>query len=147
MTTAIIGSGKPRRYASIKAVLAQTFKEMGGVKRVCHLLKLGKSRAYAFTDPDHVADIGFSAVCELVRAGSKAPVEFLCTLAGGAFHPGEASNEDLDALAVRCLQRHTGFLAAVIGKSDPKDTLLELDELIRAATQARAHVIREIEIH
>lgn len=145
--TTAIPRGKFRSYASVKEVLHRAFHELGGFKRVGDLIRARKSKAYRFTDPNSTADLGFAAVCELVRCGSRAPVEYLCALAGGAFHPGEQSNEDLDSLAVRCLQRNTGFLAAVIGKGDPREQLREIDDLMRAAGSARAHIIAQIEIH
>lgn len=120
------------------------FREAGGVKRAAAFLGKSANLLYKFADHAHKHEISFSAVCRLVEAGNTIAVDYLATLAGGAFMPGEASDDDMGAVAARAAVAHGGFLAAVITRERPEKTLIELDQLVKAAMQARAKLICEM---
>jgi len=86
---------KPRDYEDVKTVVARLFREAGGAKAVMALLKLSKTRVYAFTDPDSRSDISYARVARITQeTGAQAAAEHLAGLAGGAFLPIEIEGEE-----------------------------------------------------
>jgi hypothetical protein len=116
-----------------------------GPKEVASRIRRRLTQCYAYTDPDSDQAISYEAVCELVKAGARAPVEHICAISGGVFLPGQPTTETTDALVARCAREHGEFIAAFIGKAGTIETIRELDDLIRCAAAVRAAKVAELE--
>ncbi|WP_406853516.1 hypothetical protein ABEG18_13170 [Alsobacter sp. KACC 23698] len=144
---------KPRAYFTTKHVISRMFAEIGGPKRVAERIRKKLKQTYNYSDPQHPAEISFAAVCDLVVAGARAPIEHLCTLAGGAFLPSHTTNEGVTVLAGRACVEQAEFVAKLLDATgDGKITaaealplLKDLDDAIRTLTCARARVLADVE--
>lgn len=76
---------KPREADSPKAVIADLYNQIGGVKEVMFRFDIGKSQAYAYTDEQSAEQISFARVVSLTTPASPAAAEFLASRAGGVF--------------------------------------------------------------
>ena len=102
---------KPLQPGSPKATIASAMIEVGGPGAVAERMRRKRSVVYAYGDPDHPTHAPFDAVCELVKAGARAPIEFLAGLAGGSFTAAETPQEHFAVLVERAA-RERGVLDA-----------------------------------
>ena len=114
---------KPRPYGTPKAAVAKLFEAAGGANAVMEILKLSRTRVYAFTDPNDDAEISFSRVCALTGATEASPgAEHLAALAGGLFLPlAPASEADWYAMAGSSSRRHARTIATLLEALSPED--------------------------
>lgn len=137
---------KPRVYGADKTAIADGLVEAGGPAALVQRMKRKRSVIHAYADPDHPTHAPFDAVCDLVKAGARAPVLHLCALAGGAFAPGAPASESFSALVSRASTENGAFVGQVLaalgdGRIEPGERsklLHDLDAEIATLMSARA---------
>ncbi len=143
---------KPRKIGTPKAVVAETYRQAGGVDRVMVKIGVGKSTAYAFTDDTAPDQISFARVAALTEPGVTAPAEFLALLAGGVFLPIVPEHADLNTLCADDARAHGEAMATVfaelhagkLNKSGAAKALAKIDDALRAFTALRVVVDEEV---
>jgi hypothetical protein len=76
---------KRRDADTPKGAISDLFEQVGGVKEVQVRLGVGKSQAYAYTDPQAHEELSFARVAALTGPGASAAAEYLASRAGGVF--------------------------------------------------------------
>lgn len=76
---------KRREADTPKGVVSDLFDQVGGVKEVQVRLGIGKSQAYAYTDPQSPEELSFARAAALTTPSSPAAAEYLASRAGGIF--------------------------------------------------------------
>lgn len=133
---------KPRAIGTPKAAVCELVAQAGGVERVMVRLGIGKSEAYAYTDPQSDREISFSRVAALTAPGCTSAVEYLAALAHGVFLPLADDPAHISSLTSDALRKH-GLAAAdmVEALEDGRVTAAEAREAlpqVEAAARAMA---------
>ena len=147
---------KPRDVTTPKRCVGELFDEVGGVKAVMVALDIGKTQAYAFTDPAEPEQISFARVASLTGPDTAAAARYLAHLAGGVFCPmpkADAAAGPLE-LTSEAARSHGEALAAVIDSlKDQRITpaeagraLAEVDEAMRDLAALRGHLVAVAEV-
>ena len=142
---------KPRDVTTPKRCVAELFDEAGGVKAVMVTLDIGKTQAYAFTDPAEPEQISFARVASLTGPDTAAAARYLAHLAGGVFCPmpkAEAGAGPLE-LTSEAARSHGEALAVVIDSlkdnritpDEARKALAELDEAMSDLAALRGHLV------
>lgn len=76
---------KRREADTPKAVVSDLFDQVGGVKEVQIRLGVGKSQAYAYTDPQSPEELSLARAAALTSPGAPAVAEYFAYRAGGVF--------------------------------------------------------------
>lgn len=76
---------KRREADTPKGVVSDLFDQVGGIKEVMFRFDIGKSQAYAYSDPTTNEQISFARVVSLTSPTSPAAAEYLASRAGGVF--------------------------------------------------------------
>jgi hypothetical protein len=76
---------KRREADTPKGAISDLFDQVGGVKEVQVRLGVGKSQAYAYTDPQSPEELSFARAAALTGPGASAAAEYLASRAGGVF--------------------------------------------------------------
>ena len=105
---------KPRAIGTPKAAVCDLVAQAGGVERVMVRLGIGKSEAYAYTDPQSDRDISFPRVAALTAPGCTAAVEYLAALAHGVFLPLPAAATTIASLTADALRKHGAAAAELV---------------------------------
>jgi hypothetical protein len=112
---------KVRPFGSTADVVERSYSEMGGIKKVQHILKesigveKSQTQLYAYRDPDEHDQISYDLMRKLVReTGCVAPAEDMASLAGGFFVPGEVEEPCIHTLTAKTAKEHGEFFAAVL---------------------------------
>lgn len=131
---------KPRDYLSPKGAVTRLYDQVGGVGEVERILMIGRSLAYAFTDPREAErEISFARVVALSGPGRDAAAAYLAGVCGGVFVPLAAGDAVLH-LATADAARETGEALAqvVTALADGEMTRLEAVAATRELDQALA---------
>lgn len=114
---------KDRSYGVPKEVVARLIAQAGGVTAVMALLKLARTRVYAFSDPDQESEISYARVARITEATkARAAAEHLAALAGGVFTPICAIDDaEWHALVARASQANATTIARVLAAISPED--------------------------
>jgi hypothetical protein len=143
---------KPRETDTPKAVVSDLFDQVGGVKEVIVRLGVGKSQAYAYTDPQSPEELSFARTAALTGPGASAAAEYLASRAGGVFCalPGSTGGCPI-SLTAESMREHGEAIAATLETLKDKQptpvarakALREIDESICALIALRGHFIGE----
>jgi hypothetical protein len=118
---------KVRPFGSTADVVERTYNEMGGIKKVQHILKdsigveKSQTQLYAYRDPDEHDQISYDLVRKLVReTGCLAPAEDMASLAGGFFVPSEVEESCIHTLTAKSAKEWgEAFASTVEAMHDP----------------------------
>jgi hypothetical protein len=114
---------KPREITSPKHAVGELFEQNGGLKHVMVKLAIGKTTAYAFTDPQAPDEISFARVSALTGPEATAAASYLALLAGGVFLPVAPEDADVSTLCADDLRAHGEAVACLVdGLRDGKLT-------------------------
>lgn len=128
---------KPRSIGTPKAAVSELVAQAGGVERVMVRLSIGKTEAYAWTDPQSDREISFARVAALTAPGSAAAAEYLAALAGGVFLPLPADASSVNALTADALRKHGGAAAELVeALADNRITVDEAREALPSVAEA-----------
>lgn len=105
---------KPREIGTPKAAVSELMAQVGGVERAMVRLGVGKTDAYAFTDPQSDREISFARVAALTAPGATAAVEYLAALAHGVFLPLPAAPATIANLTADALRKHGAATAELV---------------------------------
>jgi hypothetical protein len=139
---------KPRPPGTVKGCVADLYAQVGGVERVMVRLGTGQAATYAYADPTREDEISFARVAALTSREATAAVEFLASLAGGAFVPMPKTNSEVGQLTADAV-RQSGESAAQLvqalldGKLSPDEARAALPDLTEAV-QAYAQLLSTV---
>lgn len=151
-TASAFNPAKPREIDTPKGAVSELFAQVGGMKMVQNRLGIGRSLAYAFTDPQSQEEISFARVASLTTPQAVAAAEFLCFMAGGVFQPimGARDCDGIELRAVAAQTRdHGNAIAAVLGaihdgqitSAERQQALPHIDAALRGLARLRACLI------
>lgn len=139
---------KPRNVETPKGAVSELFDQVGGVKEVQVRLGIGKSMAYAYTDPEAHEELSVARAAALTTPAAPAMAEYFASRAGGVFValPGatgdcpmaltaDSMREHGEAVAI-ALETLTGKASAPAAKAKVRK---EIDEAICALAALRGH--------
>lgn len=142
---------KPRKYGSLKAVVAAAVDQAGGVPTVADLLQRSAQTVYGYTDPREENAMSLAQAEMLTRfAHATAFAEHFAALAGGVFLPQADGNPGLIAQLGAEAQLLSGsFFASVIRAiedgtitgEENAELRRRLDPLIRVLATAQSKLI------
>lgn len=139
---------KPRPPGTVKGCISDLFAQAGGVDRVMVRLRTGQAVTYGYADPTREDEISFAKVAALTSRDSPAAVEFLASLAGGAFVPMPRADTEVGQLTADAV-RQSGESAAQLvqalldGKLSPDEARAALPDLTEAV-QAYAQLLSTV---
>lgn len=131
---------KPRPADSVKAVISDLYGQVGGVPEVMLQFGVGKSQAYAYTDPLAPDQISFERVAKLTSSSALAAAKYLAERARCVLValPGPDRRGTTMALLAASLRSHAETIAEIVtAKADGKVTPAEK---ARARKQAMAAI-------
>ena len=105
---------KPRAIGTPKAAVSELIAQAGGIERVMVKLGIGKTEAYACTDPQSDREISFARVAALTAPGCTAGVEYLAALAHGVFLPLAGDPSHVSTLTADALRKHGAAAADLV---------------------------------
>jgi hypothetical protein len=144
---------KRREVDTPKAAVSELFDQVGGVKEVQVRLGIGKSQAYAYTDPAETqAEITFARVAALTGPGASAAAEYLASRAGGVFCALPQSTGECPMTMSADSARESGqavakAIEALTSKTSvpgaKAKVVKEIDEAICAFAALRRHFVED----
>jgi hypothetical protein len=112
---------KVRPFGSTADVVERSYNEMGGIKKVQHILKdsigveKSQTQLYAYRDPDEHDQISYDLMRKLVRETQcVAPAEDMASLAGGFFVPGEVDETCIHTVTAKSAKEWGEAFASMI---------------------------------
>ncbi len=132
---------KDRTYGSTANIVTRAYAQCGGVPKVQEILGLSRTRCYALADPDDPAEISYTRMVALTKAGATVAAEHLAALAGGSFvaHPEGEENTDWHAMGADIARRSAGLTAYLLESMGPSgNSPGEIDK--REATALLEHI-------
>jgi hypothetical protein len=139
---------KPRRLGTPKAAVSELVAQHGGIEQVMVTLGIGKSDAYAWTDPQSPKEMSFARVAALTSPACTAGVEYLAARAGGLFLPMPSACTPIGSLTADSVRRHGVAAAELIvaladgrlSAEEARGALPELDAACAALALLRSTV-------
>lgn len=143
---------KRREADTPKGAVSDLFDQVGGVKEVVVRLGIGKSQAYAYTDPQAPEELSVARAAALTTPGAPAMAEYFASRAGGVFcalpqtagecpmtMSADSARESGEAVA-KALEALTSKAVAPGGKAK---VVKEIDEAICAFAALRRHFVED----
>lgn len=148
MTRSAFNPVKPRPIGTAKAAVCDLVAQAGGIEHVMVKLQIGKSDAYAYTDPQSPKEMAFARVAALTGPTATAGAEYLAQLAGGLFVPVPSATTPIGHLTAAAVRSHGTAAAALVdaladnnlSPDEAKAALPVLEDALRALAQLRSTV-------